>query len=149
LIDTTKEYKKLFDIPDSDGYPLHTGEIVPENLRIIYENGRNFSSVSEEQREKMEEEWQAISSTQEVLRVWENKEIKSVDEAYFDYFIINKANKLHKEQEKIEFMKSARLIGEVIGYLDQYVGDEFIEYRVRQLIMNGVFEIEGVPKGMR
>ncbi len=45
-------------------------------------------------------------------------------------------------------MKSARLIGEVIGYLDQYIGDEYFEYRVRHLIMNGVFEIEGIPKAM-
>jgi hypothetical protein len=149
LVDTTKVYKKQFDIPDTEGYPLHTGEIVSEKLRIIYENGKNFSSVSNEQRKKMEEEWQTLSSTQEVLRVWENKEIKSVDEDYFDGFIVNKAKKLHKGQKKIEFMKSARLIGEIIGYLDQFVGDEYIEYRVRQLIMNGVFEIEGVPKAMR
>ncbi|WP_445488147.1 DUF3658 domain-containing protein [Niallia sp. 03133] len=27
-------------------------------------------------------------------------------------------------------------MGEVIGYLDQYIGDEFFEYRVRYLIMN-------------
>ncbi|WP_353616078.1 hypothetical protein [Bacillus sp. AFS055030] len=33
--------------------------------------------------QKMEEEWLALSSTQGVLWLWENKEIKSVDEAYF------------------------------------------------------------------
>ena len=27
-------------------------------------------------------------------------------------------------------MKSARLVGEVMGHLEQYSGDEFIEYRV-------------------
>jgi len=46
-------------------------------------------------------------------------------------------------------MKSARLIGEVIGYLDQYISDEYFEYRVRHLITNGIFEIEGVPRAMR
>jgi len=46
-------------------------------------------------------------------------------------------------------MKSARLIGEVIGNVDQYIGDGFVEYRVRLLIMNGIFEIKGVPKAMR
>lgn len=108
-----------------------------------------FPPVSQEQRKKLEEEWQELSFTKEVLRIWENKKIKSVDEAYYDDYIINKAKKLYKGRKNIEFMKSARLIGEVIGYLDQYIGDEFIEYRVRHLIMNGVFEIEGVPKAMR
>ncbi|PEL14464.1 DUF1835 domain-containing protein [Bacillus sp. AFS017336] len=149
LMNTTKQYKKQFNTPDAEYYLLHTGEIVPEKLRLMYEKNRNVSPVSIEKRKKMEEEWLKLSSTQEVLRVWENKEIKSVDEDYYDDFIINKAKKLHKGQKNIEFMKSARLIGEVIGYLEQYIGDGYIEYRVRHLIMNGIFEIEGVPKGMR
>ncbi|MCM3576276.1 DUF3658 domain-containing protein [Mesobacillus subterraneus] len=81
--------------------------------------------------------------------MWESKEIKSVEETYYDDYIISKAKKLHKERKNNDFMKSARLIGEVIGYLNQYIGDEYFEYRVRHLIMNGVFEIEGVPKAMR
>jgi hypothetical protein len=149
LMDTTKRFKKQFDIPDSDCYPLHTGEIITEKLRFIYEKARDVSSVSQELRKKMEKEWKVLSSTQEVLRVWKNNEIKCVNEAYYDDYIINKAEKLHKEQKNKEFMKSARLIGEVIGYLDQYIGDEYLEYRVRHLIMNDVFEIEGVPKAMR
>ncbi|ATP40358.1 hypothetical protein CSE16_10040 [Solibacillus sp. R5-41] len=149
LMDTTKQYKNQFNIPDTDCYPLHTGEIISEKLRLIYEKGRMVPPISQEQREKLEKEWQELSSTQEVLRVWENKEIKSVDVAYYDDYIINKAKKLHTERKNNDFMKSARLIGEVIGYLDQYIGDEFFEYRVRHLIMNGVFEIEGVPKAMR
>lgn len=149
LMDTTKQYNNHFDVPDNDCFPLHTGEIIPEKLRLIYEKGKKIAPVSQEQREKLEEEWQELSSTQEVLRVWENKEIKSVEETYYDDYIINKAKKLHKERKNNDFMKSARLIGEVIGYLNQYIGDEFFEYRVRHLIMNGVFEIEGVPKAMR
>lgn len=49
------------------------------------------------------------------------------------------------ETDEIYFMKSAR----VIGNLNQYIGDQFVKYRVRHLIMNGVFEIEGIPKAMR
>ncbi len=149
LLNTTKQFKNQFNIPDTDCYPLHTGEIISEKLRIIYEKCRNIPPVNQEQRKKFEEEWRELTSTQEVLRVWENKKVKSVDESYYDDYIINKAKKLHKERKNNEFMKSARLIGEVIGYLDQYIGDVYFEYRVRHLIMNGVFEIEGVPKAMR
>lgn len=148
-MDTSQQYKNQFDIPDTDWYPLHTGEITSEKLRIIYEKRRKVSPVSQEVRKKLEEEWQELSSTQEVLRIWENKGIRSVDETYYDDYIINKAKKLHKERKSNDFMKSARLIGEVIGHLDQYIGDEYFEYRVRCLIINGVFELEGVPKAMR
>ena len=34
-------------------------------------------------------------------------------------------------------------------HLDQYIGDHFLEYRVRRLIVDGVFDLEGVPKAMR
>ncbi|RLL48309.1 DUF1835 domain-containing protein [Oceanobacillus piezotolerans] len=149
LINSTEQLKSQFNIPDTESYPLHTGEIIPEKLRFIYEKNRNGSSLSQEQRKILEEEWQHLSTTKEVLRIWQYKMIKSVDESYFDEYIINKAKKLHKQQKSKEFMKSARLIGEVIGYLDQYISDEYIEYRVRQLIMNGIFEIKGVPKAMR
>ncbi|MDL4839441.1 DUF1835 domain-containing protein [Aquibacillus rhizosphaerae] len=149
LEDTTKQYKNKFYIPDADCYPLHTGEITSEKLRLIYEKGRNIPPVSLVQRKKLEEEWQELSSTQEVLRIWENKNIKNVEEAYYDDYIINKAIKVHKEQKNKDYMKSARLIGEVIGCLDQYIGDAYFEYRVRYLIMNGVFEMKGVPKAMR
>ena len=44
-------------------------------------------------------------------------------------------------------MLSARLIGEVLGHLNQYVGDDFIEYRVRTLVRQGIFEVKGNTKG--
>lgn len=57
--------------------------------------------------------------------------------------------KLHQNKQNKDFIKSARIIGEVMGHLDQYIGDHFFEYRVRRLIVNGVFDLEGVPKAMR
>ncbi|WP_077319159.1 DUF3658 domain-containing protein [Virgibacillus proomii] len=82
--------------------------------------------------------------------MWTNKEVRSIDEAYYDDYIINTAKKLHNKRKSNEFIKSARLIGKVIGHLNQYIGDDFFfEYRVRYLIMNGIFEIEGVPRVMR
>ncbi|WP_212119927.1 DUF3658 domain-containing protein [Niallia circulans] len=45
--------------------------------------------------------------------------------------------------------KNDILIGEIIGHLNQKIGDEYFEYRLIQLVLNGVFEIEGVPKAMR
>lgn len=38
---------------------------------------------------------------------------------------------------------------DVFGHLEQYVGDEFLEYRLRRLIEKGIFEMEGSLKAMR
>lgn len=46
-------------------------------------------------------------------------------------------------------MLSARLIGEVLGHLTQFACDDFIEYRVRTLVQQGIFEMEGKFEGMR
>ncbi|RDU37998.1 hypothetical protein DRW41_08845 [Neobacillus piezotolerans] len=44
---------------------------------------------------------------------------------------------------------AARIIGEAIGQIEEYVGDSFLEYRLRHLIAEGVFEVQGSTKAMR
>ena len=133
-MDTTSKYKNQFGVPETEFFPLHTGEISPDKLRLIYEENRKSNSLTQKERKKFEKEWEQLSTKQEVLRIWENKMINSVNESYYDDYIIDTARKIHIERKNNEFMKSARLIGEVMGYLNQYIGDQFFEYRVRHLI---------------
>jgi hypothetical protein len=149
VMDTTSKYKSQFAIPETDVFPLYTGETSHDKLRLIYEKNRKSNSLTQKEREKFEKEWEQLSANQEVLRIWENKRIQNVNQTYYDDYIINTARKIHIERKNNEFIKSARLIGEVMGHLNQYIGDQFFEYRVRYLIVNGIFEIEGVPKAMR
>ncbi|WP_084780178.1 DUF1835 domain-containing protein [Bacillus massilinigeriensis] len=152
VINTTKAYAEQFNRPDILYSPLSTGEISPEKLQVIYEKDHS-KSLSENERKELEEEWMALADTKETLRIWRNGKINNVKEDYYDQYMINMAKKLQiereREQEPEPFMKSARLIGEVIGHLDQYMGDEFFEYRLRKLIEKGVFEMEGNLKAMR
>ncbi|MFJ5772114.1 DUF1835 domain-containing protein [Psychrobacillus sp. NPDC093180] len=129
--------------------PVHTGELGHDKLNRIYKTYKNEQPLTEQLRNKLAEEWGKLSKTTEVLRIWKDDQIKSVPENYFDTFIIEQLRYLHNKQTKPDFMKSARLIGEVLGSSEQYVGDAFFEYRVRELILQGIFEIEGVPKAMR
>ncbi|MGW6299547.1 DUF1835 domain-containing protein [Peribacillus butanolivorans] len=149
LINTTKAYHEQFNSSDIVYSPINTGGISPEKLRSIYEKNKAKTPISTEDRKKLYLEWELLAEAQDVLRIWENGEVHCVDEDFYDQFIIKKAQKLHIHQKYRDFMKSARLVGEVIGHLEQYLGDEFIEYRVRHLINTGTFEIEGVPKAMR
>ena len=127
---------------------IRTGEISPEYLQLIYEQ-HHGTYLTDHEREALEKEWLELAESHETLRIWRNGKIHNVSEDYYDMFIIQKAKKLHREQNTKDFMKSARLIGEVLGHLEQSVGDEFLEYRLRKLIEQGIFEVEGSLVAMR
>lgn len=153
VINSTKMAAEKFNRPDIEYIAIKTGEITPEKLQVIYEESKSSAAMSKDERKALEDEWIDLAETEETLRIWQNEKIKSVNEDYYDQYIINMAKKLQIERKRVkepeEFMKSARLIGEVIGHLDQYMGDEFFEYRLRKLIEKGVFEMEGNLKAMR
>lgn len=149
IINTSEAYKVYFNRSDVEHSPLYTGEINLEELKIICENSSFTKPLTTEDRKRFVQKWESLAGKQQVLRIWQNGEIRSVDENYYDQFIINMAQKLHNRQQNKDFMKSAILIGEVLGHLGQYIGDLFLEYRVRQLIYNGVLDIKGIPRAMR
>ncbi|MBY0098327.1 DUF1835 domain-containing protein [Mesobacillus maritimus] len=153
VLNTTELYAEHFHQPDIIYTVLHTGEIPPEKLQVIYAQSKSNSLLSQQERENLEQEWLSLAENKKTLRIWRDGRIKCVDVDYFDQFIITKAKELQiKRQHKgeaDEFMKSARIIGEVLGYLEQYVGDSFLEYRLRKLIEKDIFEVEGSLKAMR
>lgn len=147
VINTTLAFQELFNTTEFGCLDIHTGEVSGEQLNKIYQEKISVP-LTDEDRTRFEREWIALSESKGLVRIWENSKIKTVNEDYFDDFIVNTARNLHAMQSKKDFMKSARLIGEVYGQNHQ-LGDAFIEYRVRSLIYKGVFEIKGVPKAMR
>ncbi|MGY0691512.1 DUF1835 domain-containing protein [Virgibacillus sp. FSP13] len=148
MINATQEYHTVFPEKKLDGYPLQIAEITPEKLSTIYQKAI-VNKLTPIQRQELEEEWLSLSKNDKKLRLWENGHILSVSGGQLDEFIIQSLQKLHKERGSNDFIKSARLIGEVIGHASQVVGDGFIEYRIRELIVKGIFDIKGVPKAMR
>jgi hypothetical protein len=147
LINTTKVYEEGFR--NAKYIIRHTGEIATEQLQEIYEQGKQETPIPKLEREMYEEQWNRISGNHDLLRIWQNNKIESVSIDHYDRYIILLAKQLQSECEPEEFMKSARLIGEVIGHLEQYIGDDFLEYRVRILVGKGMFEMEGKFGAMR
>ena len=147
MINTTLAFQELFNTPEFGCLDIHTGEVNGEQLKKIYQ--ANLSApLTDEDRTRFEREWIELSESKGLVRIWENHKINNVTEGHFDDYIVNTARKLHAMQGEKDFMKSARLIGEIYGQYNQ-LGDAFIEYRVRSLIYKGVFEIKGIPKAMR
>ncbi|WP_243355478.1 DUF1835 domain-containing protein [Bacillus litorisediminis] len=148
LINTTIAYQELFNTNEFQYFYGQTGEVHPQKLNTIYQT-KLTKPLTNEERARFETDWITLSSTKGILRIWESNKIKEVNEDYFDSVIVTAARQLHAKQKEKDFIKAGRLIGEVLGRLGNPVGDAYLEYRLRSLLYNGVFEIKGIPKGMR
>jgi Protein of unknown function/Domain of unknown function (DUF1835) len=149
LINTTEAYDELFKRPDHIQIILSTGEISPEKMKVIYKESDFKSKLSQTERKCLENEWLNMSEKQETLRIWQDERIVNVPEDYFDEFIIQRAIFLHKKYGQRNFIKSSRLIGDVLVHLDHFIGEVFLEYRLRKLIELGIFEFEGSLESLR
>ncbi|OIK05398.1 hypothetical protein BIV60_27745 [Bacillus sp. MUM 116] len=152
FMNTTKAFNHLFNKGKRKYTLAHTGELSPDNLQTIYEKQRQEQSpLAQHEREQYKKEWLSLTENKETLRIWSNGTVQSVTEDYFDELIINRAKKFHGKRKTKEFFKSARLIGNVLGHihLDQYISDTFINYRLKKMIENGIFEMEGSLEAMR
>ncbi|HDR4424199.1 TPA: DUF1835 domain-containing protein, partial [Bacillus cereus] len=117
-----------------------TGELAPESLALIQKSFVELQYLTVEKRKQFEHKWDSLSKSTEFLRVWTDNEVSSVQEDYFDQFIIECAKSIGADRE---FLKAPRVIGEALGLVEQSVGDTFLEYRLKELIRQEVFEFEG------
>ncbi|TKC18938.1 DUF1835 domain-containing protein [Robertmurraya kyonggiensis] len=125
---------------------FYTSQMETDDLRVIFEKDKK--PLTEKERAQYQKEWEQLSETKEVLRIWEDSQIKSVPEDYYDSFIIETLRNMHIQQDQKDFIKTGSLIGEI---LDSHIQIDifFLEYRIRHLVYNGVFELKGIPKSMR
>ncbi|WP_052759446.1 DUF3658 domain-containing protein [Paenibacillus sp. DMB20] len=101
----------------------HTGEITHEKLRSLLGTEK---SLTREDKKTLAEDWHRLVAEQGMLRIMENGKVQTVPEDTFDRSIIDAALELGAYKGK--FLKSARIIGQVIGYAEQRVSDFF--YRI-------------------
>ncbi|MDM5280966.1 DUF3658 domain-containing protein [Paenibacillus silvae] len=147
LMDTTVLYRAMFNASEQQVLPL--GEMMTDQLSMMWEQGMVAKSLSFEQRSLMEQEWLELASQSGTLRLMKNDAVHSVPENSLDEFILQQVKRLAAERAVGEFINGARVVGEVMGNLTQAVGDSFIEYRVRQLVLLGKLDLEGSPRAMR
>jgi hypothetical protein len=148
LLNFTELYERYIT-PGTGGQPIfHTGQLEPEDLRGIFENNKGANPLSISERHQFQKEWELLSQTKEVLRIWKNGQIISVGENHFDSLIVDTIKGLHSSNSDQEFIKVGTLIGELLAQ-DVECDDYYLEYRIRQLIYNGVLAIKGIPKSLR
>ncbi|MGK5509127.1 DUF1835 domain-containing protein [Brevibacillus formosus] len=149
IINSTELYQRYIASKAEDQPVFCTGQIESKNLKLIFERTIDGKPLSDKDRKLFNKEWEALTQSKEVLRLWINDEIKEVPENHFDTFILQAVEKLHQEQGNKEYISTARVIGEILQQMDEGIGDFFLEYRIRNLIYSGVLELKGIPKSMR
>ncbi|MEJ9233417.1 DUF1835 domain-containing protein [Peribacillus butanolivorans] len=149
-LNTFKAFHEFFTYPmlEEEQFPRSSGELTPEKLLQFYEQFE-LRPMNFAKRNALSDEGQNLMLIENHLRTWEHGELRDLNIERGDDFIIHCAKKLHKEQGTYDYMNSARLIGEVIGNMQQYTGDEWIEYRLRDLISKEIFEYRGDLSAMR
>ncbi|MGE1212479.1 DUF1835 domain-containing protein [Bacillus pumilus] len=148
LINTTTAFDKLFNTNTRRMDIRHAGEITSEKLKVLYRSKEHIHAVSKEEREKLQNEWLLFAKEHHTLRVWQKGQTISVPEDEFDAYLVKMAKRLHQSHPEEEYIVTPRLIGEVIGHLEQYIGDDFIEYRLKTLIDQGIFDMIGSRTSM-
>ncbi|MCA1011367.1 DUF1835 domain-containing protein [Halobacillus halophilus] len=142
-------HPRLFPVEQVDYSLLHTGEISPRQWKGMLDQCASASPLSKPDRQGLVREWETLSTTEERLRIRKDGKLQSIEEDYYDNYLVQITREIHETQTERDYIKTARIIGEVMGSLEQSIGDSFFEYRIRTLILKGVFEIKGVPKAMR
>lgn len=148
FINATSSYSEFADAGGSGFNLHHLGEGEPEVFKRIFEE-KLLTPLSTEEKDRLRKEWIVLSNTEELVRIWQNGEIKGVKEDYYDSFLINIVRDLHNEYGNTDFIEAGRIIGEALFQTDQIISHTFLEYRLRCLIYNGTFEIKGIPKSIR
>lgn len=119
-----------------------TGRLSPEEARHLFEKSSTGKPLSAEARLSYQKEWKALSQTKDVLRLWEDKEIKSVPKDHYDPLI------LETVRAQTDFIGAGEVIGKAMER-DEAANAFFLEYRIRHLVHSGRLEMKGVPKSMR
>nr|WP_239586766.1 DUF1835 domain-containing protein [Shouchella xiaoxiensis] len=149
-LNTYQSFHNLYSSPELEygEFSPSTVEIEPENLLQLYKQFK-FKAINHSKCQALVGEARELLSSESTLRTWNHKGLSHSAEDRDDAFIILCAKRLHQEMGKSDYMLVVRLIGEVLGHMQQYTGDQWIEYRIRALIKKGIFSYRGKLRAMR
>ncbi|AZV55775.1 DUF1835 domain-containing protein [Clostridium sp. AWRP] len=117
---------------DSVYFVRSAGQINPEDIKKYAEVKQKLDS---NKYEELLSAWELLKKDNSVLRVLKNKKIRSEDKNYFDIDILKYTPK--------EFRKSARIVGSVMGNSEVEISDEYIFWRVKELVKYGKIDYRG------
>jgi len=151
VLDTFQLFHELYTLPQlaEDHYPRSTGEVSTEDLLYFYEHFQRWPLKEALRHSLCKEGLNLLMDDYDCIHTWKYHELwGNNNEDREDDLIITCAKRLQEEQEEIHYQVAARLIGEVLGHMEELREVEWIDYRLRQLIQQGIFSYEGELKGI-
>lgn len=115
-----------------------SAEIMPKKLKAFIDIKRK---PEPDEINQLLSQWNLLINENSLLRVYEEGRIISAKEDYFDIDIL-------KYTEK-EYKKSARIVGNVLGFNENKISDEYIFWRVQELVKTEMLEFKGKLGVMR
>lgn len=107
-------------------------EIMPEKLKKFVKIKRK---IELKECDDLINQWNSLKKDNSILRIFKDNKVKSVNKNYFDIDIL-------KYTEK-EFKKSARTVGNIMGFSEARISDDYIFWRVKELVKSGMIEFKG------
>ncbi|MGE8205677.1 DUF1835 domain-containing protein [Heyndrickxia sp. NPDC080065] len=147
LFNSSELFQSFTKPDDEEQNILHTAGLHPQQIRKIYDRFKT-KPLTEKERVQYQNEWEILTQSKEILRLYKKNEIIHVPENYYDSLILDILKNLHEKQDEKDFILTGRLIGTLIQ-LDKSLDHSYMEYRIRELVYSGVLEMKGVPKSMR
>lgn len=124
LVNQSQLYKVNVSTEYLDGYALQAvGECSPENMEKLLSC---IKKISLEEKKQHTEEWNRITQSKALLRIYDSGKIKNANEFYFDRLILKKCTD--------DYTLMFKVAGEVMGSSEQVITDTFIIYRIFHLI---------------
>lgn len=137
-IHTIDVSEKTFISHQNHFTPRWVGELSPERLGelLSYKHLMDLDYYLQ-----LTESWNKLKTENAVLRVPNGAEVISASADYLDDFIV--------QHTETSFRKCARIVGDVLGNSEIPVTDDFIFWRILQLIKNGRISYQGKLGVMR
>ena len=115
-----------------------TGELSSDMLMKLRPDAKRFST---QECQQLAKEWEDIKGQQSTLRLWKNK-LEHVEEDALDAYIIASAKDLQL-QHKEEWLMPTQILAQTARTVNHYIGNDFLKYRLRTLVEQGLFEMQG------
>lgn len=124
-------------------YPRSVGEVMPEKLNIIF--NKEQEPLTQENFYTLIQYWSALVKQNSHLRVFKNGKVISMSENYYDDIILKTTMKLSRDG----YRKCARIIGEILAYSEDCITDDYIFWRIKELIKQENLIYTGNQHAMR
>lgn len=107
-------------------------EIMPEKLAEYLKLARK---IERDEYKKLLNQWEELTKENSLLRSYINGTMKSVSEDYFDIDILKFTDN--------EYKKSARIVGDVLGNTEPRITDDYIFWRIKELVKLNKISFKG------